>query len=215
MNPPSRDQVPARSRDGQSKQRLEIRRSERMKVDGLKFTDALQIERCPEILGNVDMQAISIGIEEACNGTRPSGQQILSRSNPCIPSRPLDQFSGCRSNGISSQQDEPDEKPSVQVHPKYREWRQHREESFVVCSSLYPAEHPAEHDGEERCHEVWSREPVYGACRHREAGQGDSDHPVPRFLQCAFVNTDRRSPQEQQAYQNNSGQTGMYMNYRH
>jgi hypothetical protein len=36
-----------------------------MKVDGLKFTDALQIERCPKILGNVDVQAIAIGIDEA------------------------------------------------------------------------------------------------------------------------------------------------------
>src|ERR1700722_954856 len=119
-----------------------------MKVDGLKFTDALQVERCPEILCNVDMQAIAIGIDEACNGTRPRGQQIFSRSNPCSLSRPLDQFSGSRSNRIGNQQDEPDEKPSVQVHPKYCEWRQHQEDAFVVRSPLYSAEHPAEHHGE-------------------------------------------------------------------
>src|ERR1700722_3523015 len=119
-----------------------------MKVGGLKFTDALKVERSAEILGNVDMQAISMGIEEACHGTRPGGQQILSRSNPCSPSRPLDQCSGSRSNRIGNQQDEPDEKPTVQVHPKYREWRQHQEDAFVTRSPLYSAEHPAEHHGE-------------------------------------------------------------------
>src|ERR1700722_9715905 len=148
MNPPSRDQVPDCRRDGKHKQRLKIRSSKRMKVDGLKLADALKVERCAEILGNVDMQAISIGIDETCNGTRPGGQQILSRSNTCIPSRPLDQFSGSRSNSIGNQQDEPDEKPSVQVHPKYREWRQHQEDAFVTRSVLSSAEHPAEHHGE-------------------------------------------------------------------
>src|SRR4029077_9674663 len=121
MNPPSRDQVPDCRRDRKHKQRLEIRRSKRMKVDGLKFTDALQIERCPEILGNVDMQAIAIGIDEACDGTRPSGQQILSRSKPSIPYRPMDQFFARRSNRIGNQQDDSDEKSSVQIHPRYCE----------------------------------------------------------------------------------------------
>ena len=167
-------------------------------------TDALQIERSPKILGNVDVQAIAIGIDEACNGARPSGQQICSRSKPSIPSRPLDQFSGCRSNRIGDKQNDSDEKPSVHIHPQYCEEWQGPEDSRDSFP-LFPVQSPPKHRGEERGYKMWSRQPVYGARRRREAGQNNRNHSMPRFCQCAPVNADRRSPQEQQAHKNNSG----------
>src|SRR6266478_7016092 len=153
-----------------------------MKVDRLKFTDALQIERCPKILGNVDVQAIAIGIDEACNGARPSGQQICSRSKPSIPSRPMDQFSGRRSNRIGSQQDDPDEKSSVQIHPEYCEEWQGPEESRDSFP-LFPVQSPAKHRGEERGYKMWSRQPVYDARRHCEARPNNRHHSMPTFCQ--------------------------------
>jgi len=115
MNQSPRAQVPPCRRDGQHQKRLEIRGRKRMKVDGLKFTDALNIERRTEIFRNVEMQVISIGVDEARAGTRRGSQQILPRSNPCILSRPTDQFLCRRPNRIGSQQDDADEEPSVSL----------------------------------------------------------------------------------------------------
>src|SRR5260370_28300877 len=96
-------------------------RCERMKVDILKITEALNVERCREIPSNVDMKVISIGVDEAGHRTRSCRPDILSCSKPCIVACSVDQFFAHRSNRIGDEQDDSDEKPSVHIHPQYCE----------------------------------------------------------------------------------------------
>src|SRR6266849_1529778 len=125
-----------------------------MKVDGLKFTDALKVERCPEIPHDVDVQMISIGIEEAGQRTRSGRPDIPSRSNPRVASCTVDQFFGHRSNRIGNQQNDSNEESSVQIHPKDRESGQSQENTGSLVP-LCPVQCPAKRRGKERGDKMW------------------------------------------------------------
>src|SRR5450759_885278 len=126
-----------------------------MKVDRLKFTDVLQVERCPKIPRNVDMQPISVRIEKTGNCACDCRQEILSSANPCSASNAMDQMSSSRSYSIGDEQNDSDEETSVQIHPQYRQWGQ-RQQQPRLRVPLHMVKNPAKYRRHERGYEMWS-----------------------------------------------------------
>src|SRR5690349_5408199 len=104
----SRIQVEKSRLNGKRQPDLETSCRERVEVDRLEFTDVLQVERGTKILGNVDVQTISVWIEQTRNRAHARRQKILSSPNPCAVSGAMNQFFGSDSYAMGSHQNDAD-----------------------------------------------------------------------------------------------------------
>src|SRR5579872_1010526 len=77
-----RVEVPHGGRDRQDQQSFEVGGAERMKVNRLEFADPCKVKGRSQVLRDMKMETIAIGIDEASQSTRCRSKYILSRSNP-------------------------------------------------------------------------------------------------------------------------------------
>src|SRR5438876_4368254 len=141
-----------------------------MKIDGLEFADALQVERRRQILGHVDVQMISIWVDETGQRTRDCCPDVISRSAPCILPRPVEQLFPSRSQRVREYQDDAYKKCSVQIRPdRCDEWQTPEPRVFSVLHC--PVEYPAEYCGHQRSHKMRPGKPMNRARGHGQRSE--------------------------------------------